>query len=559
MHTDYKMPSIRRFRDDQLSAASPDEILRQAERAEALIAEIDPSQTYPATELLRRVAGKRRRREASDGESTLGKHALHDLQLFVEDASEAAGMTVESAGEQILTMQDLAKQLNVSTKTITRWRKQGLVGRRFLHKGRVRVGFLRSSVLQFIRTNRERVRRGAEFSQLTEEERLHIIGEARKMAEAGCWPAEITKRLAESTGRNVETIRYTLRHFDQENPDQAIFPDHHGSPRPETAQKIYQQYRRGESIEALSKKFCRTKASIHRIILKMRAHRIMELPLDYVPSPDFTDEMAAKVERKMLGPMPCEEQPAKKVRLPKGLPPYLASLYEVPLLTREQEVHLFRKMNYLKYKACCLRERLNLDRPRNRLMDRIERLANEAVSVKNQILRANLRLVVSIAKRHVGPTVSFFELVSDGNISLIRAVEKFDYSRGNKFSTYASWAIMKNYARSIPGELRHIDRFRTGQTDVFVSTEDVRSDQQEQETAQSQREAQIERILQRLGRREQEIIVSRFGLNREQEPRTLQQVGAQLGVTKERIRQLEARALRKLRLAAEEENIAFSV
>jgi RNA polymerase primary sigma factor/RNA polymerase sigma factor len=216
-------------------------------------------------------------------------------------------------------------------------------------------------------------------------------------------------------------------------------------------------------------------------------------------------------------------------------------------------------MNYLKYKASQLREKLDPERPRERLMDRIERFYNESVAVKNQILRANLRLVVSIAKRHVGPTVGLFELVSDGNISLIRAVEKFDYTRGNKFSTYASWAIMKNFARSIPSELRHIDRFRTGQGDVFAGTEDLRGDQQEQEAAQAQRESQIERILQRLGKREQEVIVSRFGLNRGEEPRTLQQVGAQLGVTKERIRQLEARAIRKLRIAAEEENIAFSV
>ena len=87
-------------------------------------------------------------------------------------------------------------------------------------------------------------------------------------------------------------------------------------------------------------------------------------------------------------------------------------------------------------------------------MDEIERLYDQAVTVKNQIVRANLRLVVSIAKRHVGPTDNFFELVSDGNMSLIRAAEKFDYARGNKFSTYASWAIMKNFARTIPDELQ---------------------------------------------------------------------------------------------------------
>ena len=174
--------------------------------------------------------------------------------------------------------------------------------------------------------------------------------------------------------------------------------------------------------------------------------------------------------------------------MPSGLPPYLASLYEVPLLTRKQEAHLFRKMNYLKYKAGRLRAKLDPARPKRSLMDQIERLYDEAVSTKNQIIRANLRLVVSIAKRHVGPTQNFFELVSDGNMSLMRAVEKFDYGRGNKFSTYASWAIMKNFARTIPDEHRHHDRFRTSQPEMFTTTEDERTDQVELETAQVQRE-----------------------------------------------------------------------
>ena len=70
--------------------------------------------------------------------------------------------------------------------------------------------------------------------------------------------------------------------------------------------------------------------------------------------------------------------------------------------------------------------------------------------------------------------MNFFELVSDGNMSLIRAVEKFDYARGNKFSTYASWAIMKNFARSVPAEHTRLDRFRTGQDDVFLQSSDER-------------------------------------------------------------------------------------
>jgi RNA polymerase primary sigma factor/RNA polymerase sigma factor len=171
------------------------------------------------------------------------------------------------------------------------------------------------------------------------------------------------------------------------------------------------------------------------------------------------------------------------------------------------------------------------------------------------LVQANLRLVVSIAKRHVTPSHDFFSLVSDGNVSLIRAVEKFDYARGNKFSTYASWAIMKNFARSIPDEFKHQDRFRTSLDEMFLSRQDDRSDQYEQEQAQRLREEQIHRILSRLDDREQKIIISRFGLDHQHEPLTLKEVGDDLGVTKERVRQLEARALDKLRIAAEEERL----
>ncbi|MGH7134957.1 MAG: sigma-70 family RNA polymerase sigma factor, partial [Pirellulales bacterium] len=220
-----------------------------------------------------------------------------------------------------------------------------------------------------------------------------------------------------------------------------------------------------------------------------------------------------------------------------------------------QEVHLFRKFNFVKFRANQLREGLDPARAKSSVMDEIERLYDIAVTTKNQIVRANLRLVVSIAKRHVGPVDNFFELVSDGNMSLMRAVEKFDFARGNKFSTYASWAIMKNFARTIPDELRRRDRFRTSNEEMFSATEDERTDQYEQEHAQEQRELQIGKILERLDDREQIIIKRRFGLVRGEEPQTLKEVGAEMGVTKERVRKIEARALSKLRKAAQEEKI----
>ncbi len=124
--------------------------------------------------------------------------------------------------------------------------------------------------------------------------------------------------------------------------------------------------------------------------------------------------------------------------------------------------------------------------------------------------------MVSIAKRHVGPTENFFELVSDGNMSLIRAVEKFDFARGNKFSTYASWAIMKNFARTIPDETKHHhDRFRTSSDELFALTEELRDNPtQRRERPSSCAKPTSSAILRRLDEREQQIIISRFGLER---------------------------------------------
>lgn len=553
----YRHPALKQLKDQQVRYSPLDRRLEQAARAESLLAEIDAEKKYPYQFICYRITDFRP--DSYPGLLLDGDDLRHDLRKFIEDVSASTRLDAAAAGEPVLTVDQLSHTLKVSTKTITRWRDQGLVSRRFVVDGRSRVGFLKSSVDRFVAQNEEQVARGARFSHLSEEERDSIVRRARRMVHfAGSRPAEIIRRIARKLGRSPETIRYTIGNYDRENPTHAVFGRTTGRLGDVEKTAIFQAYRRGVSVDVLARRYARTRTSIYRIINEMRARHVLEQKLEFIPHPMFADEEA---EATILGPEPTlTESPARRdgageFRVQKDLPPYLASLYEIPLLTKEQEVYLFRKMNYLKYRAHRLRDRVDPKRVNSSVLDEIERLQKEALAVKNQIIRANLRLVVSIAKRHIGVANSFDELVSDGNMSLIRAVEKFDFSRGNKFSTYASWAIMKNYARSIPEGMQKRERFVTGTEEMFETAADTRSSEHVYESQVQQIRESIARILDKLDDRERSIIIARFGLGEGGEPHTLEEVGRQFGVTKERIRQIEVRAMGKMRQAASDEHI----
>ena len=362
----YRHPAMKQLRDQQTRYAPKDRRLEQVERAEQLLGEIELTKQYPYEYLCYRITGYR-----PDGWSALlleGGDVRNDLKLFVEDLSATIRQSIEQVSEPVLTVSEVSRRFNVSTRTVTRWRQQGLVARRFVIDGRTKVGFLESSLERFVAAHRDQVERGSRFRQLSDAERDEIVRRARRMAiyrSGHVGLVEVARRIARKMERSTETIRLTLKAYDREHPDRAIFAPSAPALDEDGKGQIYLKYRMGVSVDVLAAQFGRTRSSIYRLINEVRARRILETKLEFIPHASFDDPAE---EARIMSPMPppAGGKAPRRPKAPKGLPPYLASLYEVPLLDREQELHLFRQMNFLKHQASKARGALDPTRPRPR-------------------------------------------------------------------------------------------------------------------------------------------------------------------------------------------------
>jgi RNA polymerase sigma factor (sigma-70 family) len=552
----FRVPALKHFAEQPFRFPMPAAHRQQwMVRAERLFNEIESGREYPYQYIYFRITDFR----TDDHPNLLirGDDLRHDLWPFIDRLAKSLprtepAMPVEGISERVLTLDEISKQLNVSTKTISRWRQQGLVGRRVLHNGRWQLGFPQSVVERFIKDNARRVERGSRFSQLSSDEKEDILRRAKRLSRVGLFTlTEVSRRIAQRLGRSAETVRYTIKNFDREHPAEAIFPEANGPFSEETKESIYSSFRRGIGADALAQRFHKTRTSIYRVINEMRARRLLSQPMDPIYHESFDDP--AK-EAEILSPMPKAaeyEEQRRNMKVPKDVPPEQAPLHQWPLLTKEQEQHLFRQFNFLKHQASKLRKEVDPRNARIQDLEQIEELQRKVAAVKELLINANLRLVWSITKKHCDHPDNFFELWSDGNMSLIRAVDKFNFAFGNKFSTYATWAIMKNFARSIPDEKKHRERYQTGKEELFESAADRRTNETETVTAVEQIKAKVNNLLDKLDPRERLIVQMRAGLNNYSEGMTLEEIGLQLNITKERVRQLHMRALKNLTTLAQ--------
>jgi len=524
---------------------------KQLDEAEKLVTIIDKDKEYPFEFVCFRITGFNLKTE---NVLIKGDKLLEDLRIFISKLSGKLARPVTEQSQKIYSIEELAKKVGISTKTIYRWRKQGLVARKYIFRdGKRRLGFVQSTIDDFLSAHPDLAGQAKNFSRLSDRQKQQIVKQAVKLA-AGTNLSryQIIAKISAKAGKCHETIRYTLLNYENANPDKTVFKKSTGVITPAQAAEIYRLFKQGCSIKELMARFERNKSSIYRIINRRRAKVLLAKKIEFVDSDDFLEQdakdciLAQPVDTSE--PTVLSNTEATKLT-GSSLSEYLHTLTDTPVLNREDEVELFRRYNYLKFLACQSRTGIKLSHVSGTMLSKIESYLAQAEEIKRRIIEANLRLVVNIARKHTLSGANLLDLVSEGNISLMRAVEKFDYSRGFRFSTFASWAITKDYARKIPdqiGRLGKATKASLANIHREMRTEDA-ADFAAIERAQ-QSLAQV--IKDNLTKREQYVIMNRFGLVGppiKKETKTLVQIGQELNLSKERIRQIELLALQKLR------------
>jgi RNA polymerase primary sigma factor len=306
------------------------------------------------------------------------------------------------------------------------------------------------------------------------------------------------------------------------------------------------------SAQSVSRLSSHPESCIARLGNTARAAAILGARLKFVDHPSFDDPSARQA---ILAPLASLSKDA----VPRHDSPRL-KLAELPdrpdaatILSREQEAHLFRKMNYLKFRASRLKERLEGDSPSPALLEEIEQLQSQSLAVKNLIVEKNMPLVIYVVKKRIKPGEQLSEMISEGNLALIQAVDRFDFARGNRFSTYATWAIRNALVSKAESDRRHRCRSLGHYAETLTSA-DHGSAEFEEQAVQNERRTVVRRWFARLGKRERWILANRYGLGGIPE-RTLADISRELGISKQRVSQLAARAENILRRIARHETL----
>lgn len=289
--------------------------------------------------------------------------------------------------------------------------------------------------------------------------------------------------------------------------------------------------------------------------------KLLTEPFDYVEHPGFA---RASVEKRLFGDVakPVASKATRFIHLPDPITDAVVAGERVPALSYDQESHLFMRYNYTRMRIARILGRYRGKRLTANATRRLLAWGHRALAARSVIVRLNMPLVLAMAKRTRLSNVDFNEMVSEGNMALLRSVEKFDCARGYKFSTYSCRAILKAFSRVAMRASRYRGQFPTEFDPAMERSDHV---ERRRKGIVADCVDELKHILldnaAGLSDVEHTVISERFALaipldGTEARPKTLEQVGHIIGVTKERVRQIQNNALKKIRGALEDQYLA---
>lgn len=519
--------------------------------AEELIDLIEPQKQYPFDFICFKITGYHPK--GLPEELIDGRTLADDLQIFLWKLSGQVDDPVSEKDEKVYTIEQFAEHLGITVRTISRWRRRGLVSRKFtFDDGKKRLGLTESCVEKFLKSHPDLAVKAGTFTRLDPAETERIIAFAKQIAaKRKLSRRQAILKIAKQTGRAKETVRIVLLNYETRLRRRKLFKQHTKPLGPHDRAEICKQYKQGGDANELADTFGRSKSTVYRIIRQKKQRSVLSRKIEYVPSEQFEQPDADEL---VLGhPLSklhtAEAQPNRHSLTGGSLSKYLQEIKNVPRLTRDEEAKLFRQYNYLKFSAARLQKQMRDDKPSGGKVNLFEKCLQHVEVIKNTIIEANLPLVAGIASRHTSPAAPLQDLISEGNLSMMRAIEGFNYTKGFRFSTYASWIIAKDFARKLPARGRRRD---VGGAETL---ENVQRDLRVAEgvdfgAIERARHSLVQVIKDELDEREQYVILNHYGLLGSsiiKKTKTLQQIGDNLKLTGERIRQVELSALQKLK------------
>lgn len=281
----------------------------------------------------------------------------------------------------------------------------------------------------------------------------------------------------------------------------------------------------------------------HRTRARLLTEKLLQQEIHFVTNRSFSAHTPNSIGGRDILDRRLESQ--KTASVDNELPSHLAMMCISDLLTSTEEHALFRRMNFLKYLANSRRSALDPAKPRLRDAQRVTDLLAESEQIRDHLVHSNIRLVISIVRKHVTRQFTFDELLSEGLAALVQAAEKFDYDRGFRFSTYAFRVVSRSLFRFMQTRKRDSTRFYTSAEETVLDRPGETTSSLE-DNARTEMRQKLRAMLQRLDRRERFILRCRYALGGHRKAHTLQFIAYKLGVSKERVRQIEKRAINKL-------------